>query len=136
MRTRKLEDEEAMIDNAHIPPRLEGEQGVKSDSSWRKPPDTGINKIDQVSLEAVIQILIKHGICTEAELFAEENRLRPSETIHESTPFAPVQIHSERHRHADGNRLRRWAAKRHWTRRLGTILFGWKWHRKKNDPHS
>jgi hypothetical protein len=123
-----------MTDNLHFSPRLEGEQKVKENVN-----SAGTNNIKQVSLEAIIRVLIKRGICTEAELLAEEKRLRavaemaiePSQAL----PFTPVQTHSERHRHRreDNNRLRRWAAKRNWSRKLGTLLFGWKWHRKKNE---
>jgi hypothetical protein len=124
-----------MTDNLHIPRRLEGEHEVKETVNW-----TGSINVKQISLEAVIRVLIKRGICTEAELLAEEQRLRllvdtasePGQSFH----FTPVQTHSIRHRHRrqDSNRMRRWAAKRNWSRKLGTLLFGWKWHRKKNDP--
>jgi hypothetical protein len=124
-----------MTDNLHIPRRLEGEQEMKETANWA----SAIN-IEQISLEAAIRVLIKRGICTEAELLAEEKRLRslvetaraPEQPFH----FTPVQTHSEQHRHRrqDSNRIRRWAAKRSWSRKLGSLLFGWKWHRKKNDP--
>jgi len=130
-----------MTGNLRVPPRLEGEQEVKSNSNWRKQ-NTGVNTLEQVSLEAVINVLIKRGICTEAELFAEENQLRTSEfqaseeSLEPTSRFTPVQTHSQRRRHrrSDSSHLRSWAAKRQWTRKLGTLFFGWKWHRKKSDP--
>jgi hypothetical protein len=128
-----------MTDNLRIPRRLEGEQAVNLNPNWEKPQDGGANNLEQVSLDAVINMLVKRGICTEAELLAEENRLHAlDETAEETTApayFTPVQTYSERHRHRhrDSNRLRQWAAKRQWSRKLGTLLFGWKWHRKKSD---
>ena len=130
-----------MTNNLHIPRRLEGEHETELTSSWGESQDADITDIEQISLEAVINVLIKRGICTETELFAEENRLRTSglwtsEENMASTPFAPVRTYSERdgrHHEYDTNPLRRWAAKRPWSRRLGSLLFGWKWHRKKRD---
>jgi hypothetical protein len=123
-----------MTDNLHIPRRLEGEPEINETANW-----AGAINLEQVSLEAAIRVLIKRGICTEAELLAEEIRLRsmvetagaPAQPFH----FTPVQTPGERHRHRrhGSNRVRRWAAQYHWSRRLGTLLFGWKWHRKKNE---
>jgi len=124
-----------MPDNLRIPQRLEGEQEVgETPADW-----TGIDSLNEISLAAVIQILLKRGLCTEAELFAEEQRRRAlTETAGETTDsfhFTPVQTHSERirHRRQDSNRMRRWTGKRQWSRKIGTLLFGWKWHRKKNN---
>jgi hypothetical protein len=126
-----------MTDNLHIPRRLEGEQEVNLNPN-SETQNNSRNSLDRVSLEAVINVLIQRGICTEAELLAEENRLRnlgvpaPEEKL-ESVRFTPVQTHSHRYQYEprDNNSLRRWAAKRAWTRKLGSLLFGWKWHRKK-----
>ncbi|MDZ7363662.1 MAG: hypothetical protein ONB46_23540 [candidate division KSB1 bacterium] len=127
-----------MTDNLRVPRRLEGEQEVNLNTSLEKSRNNGINSLDHVSLEAVINVLIQRRICTEAELLAEENRLRnlgapAAEERVESVRFTPVQTYSHRYQYEprDSNSLRRWAAKRRWSRRLGTILFGWKWHRKK-----
>ena len=142
-----------MTNELEIPRRRDGERKVQNNPNWRKPQDGGSDSLEQVSLAAVIQVLIKRGICTEAELLAEENRLRTpelrtsdfrprtSEDANAATDFMPVQTHSERlerhrHRHEDGNRLRSWAAKYNWSRKLGGFLFGWKWHRKKSEQKS
>jgi hypothetical protein len=126
-----------MTDNLHIPPRLEGEQEVNLNPSWEKSRNNSGSTLEHLSLEAVINVLIQRGICTEAELLAEENRLRslgvPAAEPLESVRFTPVQTYSHRYQYEprDSNSLRRWAAKRAWTRKLGSLLFGWKWHRKK-----
>lgn len=128
-----------MTDNLHFPPRLEGEQEVNLNPNL-ETRNNRRNSLDRVSLEAVINVLIQRGLCTEAELLAEENRLRnlgvpaPEEKL-ESVRFTPVQTYSHRHQYEprDSNSLRRWAGKRAWTRKLGSLLFGWKWHRKKRE---
>jgi hypothetical protein len=157
---------EAMTDDSHIPRRLEGEYenilGFNTVRTAAAPPpavdftESGASAIGRVSLEAVVNVLIKRGLCTENELLMEENRLHAQNerltqenrlyTQHETTPqldFTPVQIQHEDYEHGqiqhesyehkrhDYNRLRRWASKHQWSRRLGTLLFGWKWHRRK-----
>jgi hypothetical protein len=131
-----------MTDDLHIPRRLESEEALllnpidlvsNVNTQSTDIAESGIHTLDQVSLEAVINVLLKRGVCTEAELFAEENRLCSVHQTMDSFHFTPVQIPNEGHSHKshDHNSLRRWASKYRWSRRLGSILFGWKWHRKK-----
>jgi hypothetical protein len=131
-----------MTDELQIPRRRDGERKIQFNLNQQESQGDGVNNLEQVSLAAVIQILIKRGLCTEAELLAEENRQRSTNVSDvglrtSDAYFTPVQTHSERerhrHRHADGNRLRRWAAQYSWSRKLGGLLFGWKWHRKKSE---
>jgi hypothetical protein len=134
-----------MTDNSHIPRRLEGEfeniLGFNTlNTGAAAPPaadftEVGANVTGRVSMEALINVLIKLGLCTENELLAEENRLQAQHETVSPLNFAPVQIQRESYEHKryDNNRLRRWAAKRLWSRRLGTLLFGWKWHRRKKE---
>jgi len=130
-----------MTDELQIPRRHDGERKNQANPNWRKPQDGGRDSLEQISLATVIKVLIKRGVCTEAELLAEQNRLetldfRPR-TAEAATSFTPVQTPSERERHRhrreDGNRLRSWAAQYAWSRKLGGFLFGWKWHRKKSE---
>lgn len=135
-----------MTDNSPIPRRLEGEYenilgfNTLNTGTTASPHDTdfsesGVNAADGVSMEALINVLIKRGLFTESELLAEENRLQARRETASPLNFTPVQIQRESYEHKryDNNRLRRWAAKRQWSRKLGTLLFGWKWHRKKRD---
>jgi hypothetical protein len=134
-----------MADYSHIPRRLEGEYenilGFNAPGAGATAPpaadfaETGANTVDRVSMEALINVLIKRGLCTENELLAEENRLHGRREADTRIEFAPVQIQREGHeyRHHHHHGLRRWAAKRQWSRRVGTLLFGWKWHRKKRE---
>jgi hypothetical protein len=75
-----------------------------------KMSDVGINALDQVSLETVIEVLLQGGLCTEAELLAAENRRRSLRETDTKFNFTPVQIHRPRHRCHDGNRWRRWVS--------------------------
>jgi hypothetical protein len=135
-----------MTDDSHIPRRLEGEyENILGFDTLRTgaaapPPaadfvETGVNAVDGVSMKALINVLIKRGLCTESELLAEENRLHARRETAPRLNFTPVQIrhqsHEYRHHHHHG--IRRWAAKYLWSRRLGTLLFGWKWHRRKRE---
>jgi hypothetical protein len=135
-----------MTDDSHMPRRLEGEYenilGLNTLNTGAAAPPraaeltaTGANTVDRVSMEALINVLIKRGLCTENELLAEENRLHALRETVTRISFSPVQIPGDGYefkRH-DTNRLRRWAAKRHWSRKLGTLFFGWKWHRRKKE---
>ena len=134
-----------MTDDSHIPRRLEGEYenilGFNTLRTAAAPPpaadfaELGSNSVDRVSLEALINVLIKRGLCTEDELLAEENRLHARRETAPRLNFTPVQTQREiyEHQRHDSHRLRRWASQRHWSRRLGTLLFGWKWHRRKKE---
>ena len=135
-----------MTDELPISRPRDGEQKIAAPRGWAEPRSAGAPRgVENVSLEAVIAVLIKRGICTEAELLTAETELRASSfqppALEEAAHFKPVQTYSAReenrhhyhHHHHDGNRIRRWAAKYKWSRRLGGLLFGWKWHRKKGE---
>ncbi len=131
-----------MTDELQTPRWRDGERKNQIDPNRRESQDESVNSLEQVSLAAVIQILIQRGLCTEAELLAEEIRQRSTNVSDarlrtSDSYFTPVQTHSERERHrhrrADDNRLRRWAAQYSWSRKVGGLLFGWKWHRKKSE---
>jgi len=132
-----------MADNLQIPQRRKGEKDFTANPSNGNTTPKGVDDLRDVSIDAIINVLIKRGLCSEAELLAEEDRLRAAPQISnkfeaQTTPiseFKPVQTFRERRRRRedDHNPLRRWAAKRVWSRRLGKLFFGWTWHRKKSD---
>lgn len=130
-----------MEDKLQMPRWHEGEARIATETVWANSSKTAEPGLENVSLEAVIEVLIKRGICTEAELLAAEDKIRNSDFVPptiETAPFKPVQTYSareerHRHRHADAHRLRRWAARYSWSRKIGGFLFGWKWHRKKSE---
>lgn len=90
---------------------------------------------DQLSLEAVINVLVQRGMCTEEELVTEEKRLRAVRQTMAGLAFVPVQTkHSAPTHHKEYSALRHWASRHRWSRRLGSTLFGWKWRKIKHNP--
>lgn len=131
-----------MKDELPVSRQHDDEQKIAAPPGWAESPNDVVHGVENVSLEAVIAVLIKRGVCTEAELLTAETELRTSDfrprAMEEATYFKPVQTYSareerHRHRHVDDNRARRWAAQYSWARKIGGFLFGWKWHRKKSE---
>ena len=91
-----------------------------------------------VSLEAVVNLLIRKGVCTPEELLQEEQTVVQEFERHAS--FKPVtnsrrdEIEKEKsnaHSKIKGSWLKRKMSKKRWTRRIGTFLFGWEWKKVK-----
>lgn len=94
-----------------------------------------IPNADVISMEALVNVLVKKGLCTAEELFEEELHLRQQQTRIKTIPLVATETmrvvdepDSRRHKQSW---LKRKMAKRRWTRRLGTALFGWKWKKVK-----
>lgn len=105
------------------------------DSGASSRPLEPARSVELVSKEALIQVLLHKGVCTADELLEAEHRMRetaaaPSdgEYVRITDPPAPDQS-------SDWNRpqhpMRRYFAKYRWSRRVGTLLFGWKWKKVK-----
>ncbi len=73
----------------------------------------------EISAAALVNILVRKGVLLPSELIEEERRLRALNEIGEARKYSG---HS-------GSRLKRWAAKRRWSRRLTHFLFGWEFKR-------
>jgi hypothetical protein len=87
---------------------------------------------DVISLETMVHILVNKGICTAEELFILEGRVQELNQKDNTKNFMPIQNQFDRGKFPA---LKRAMSKHHWSRRLGTLLFGWKWKRvKKNNP--
>lgn len=89
---------------------------------------------DLVSLETIVNILIRKGICTPEELFEEEQNRRSY--LEETQNISSVQITNAKYYSGNGapkksksNWLKRKMSKYRWSRKLGTTLFGWKWRK-------
>jgi hypothetical protein len=90
---------------------------------------------DRISVESLAAVLVRKGLCTEAELLEEEN-LRSAESGRlQNAQY--VRIENEEvdaeHWGRPQHPLRRVFAKYRWSRRLGTAIFGWKWKKLKKD---
>ncbi|MFQ5865249.1 MAG: hypothetical protein ACE5IW_08495 [bacterium] len=93
---------------------------------------------DLVSLEALVNLLVRKGLCTPEELFEEEKRrqdyyqkLKDVSIVKTKELQSRADDSSERPRYSW---LKRKMSKRRWTRRLGTALFGWRWRKVKKSP--
>jgi hypothetical protein len=92
--------------------------------------------VQRPSVEALAALLVRKGLCTEAELTEEESRLRRESGRSDDSQYVRIgksDTHWE-HEHRPQHPLRRYFAKYRWTRRLGTAIFGWKWKKMRKDP--
>ncbi len=90
---------------------------------------------DRISVESLVALLVRKGLCTEAELLEEENLRRAENSRYQDSQYVRIENddvdaeHWERPQHP----LRKVFAKYRWSRRLGTAIFGWKWKKLKKD---
>lgn len=91
-----------------------------------------------ISLESLVNLLVRKGICTPEELFEEERKRKQYyQKVKDVSIVRTKELQSRgdgsSHRHRN-SWLKRKMSKRRWTRRLGTALFGWKWRKVKRNP--
>ena len=84
-----------------------------------------------ISLETVINILVKKGICTTDEIFRLQGHLQDQQHCVNGNNFISIQNDYDRGRLPG---LKRKMGKKKWTRKLGSLLFGWKWKKIKKNP--
>ena len=90
---------------------------------------------DRISVESLVALLVRKGLCTEAELLEEENLRRAESSRFQDSQYMRIDNddvdadHWDRPQHP----LRKIFAKYRWSRRLGTAIFGWKWKKLKKD---
>jgi len=87
-----------------------------SHSKSRTEPDAVFLK--EISTAALANLLITKGILNPAELLQQERALRLSDADDSSS----VSSRSKR-----AGRLRQWASKRRWSRRLTSLVLRWEW---------
>ncbi len=88
---------------------------------------------DVISLETVINMLVKKNICSVEELFRLEGKVREqNRNLTRTTVVSTENSHNSNSRH---HGLKKAMSKHRWTRRLGTALFGWKWKKVKKSPN-
>ncbi|MBN1996862.1 hypothetical protein JW935_04860 [candidate division KSB1 bacterium] len=91
---------------------------IQSHDSGRSPkPD--ISFASEISTAALVRLLVAKGVLNIEELLAEEKDLRAH----------PAGKSQDREK---PSRLRQFAARHKWSRRLTSFLFGWKWQKKSN----
>jgi len=90
---------------------------------------------ERISVETIVAVMVRKGLCSEAELIEEEARRHAESGQYDDTQYVRIgdgrmdAEHWDRPQHP----LRRIFAKYRWSRRLGTALFGWKWKKLKKD---
>ncbi|MCG8604930.1 hypothetical protein MJD09_08030, partial [bacterium] len=91
-----------------------------------------------VSLETVVNIMIRKGLCTPEELFEEEQRKRNYQEKVKDISLVQTDEHPLAERDKKGRRkkqswLKRKMSQKRWSRKLATSLFGWQWKKVKHE---
>lgn len=89
------------------------------------PQRADLSFSSEISTAALVRLLVRKGIVAPAELLEEERRTR--------LVLTATSEDSATHTHPSKSRLKRWAAKRRWTRRLTHRLFGWEFKRIRHE---
>lgn len=101
-----------------------GENGIEDgNSTIRSVPNA-----DVISLETMVHMMVNKGICTAEELFMLEGRVQELNQNNKKNNFVSIQNHRDRGRFPA---LKKAMIKHRWSRRLGTLIFGWKWKKMK-----
>ena len=92
---------------------------------------------DLVSLEALINVLIRNGVCTAEELFEEEQTRRIYLNSTKNNSLVKTEDPGQSQGSSTDKRNRSWLkrklSKRRWTRKLGEVLLGWEWRKVRNN---
>ena len=90
---------------------------------------------DKISVESLVAVLVRKGLCSEAEVLAEENLRRAESGRLEDSQYVRIDNDDVDAEHWDRPQhpLRKVFAKYRWSRRFGTAIFGWKWKKLKKD---
>lgn len=100
------------------------ESGIKHENS-----NIGyVPNADVISLETLVHIMVSKGICSAEELFMLEGRIQELNQKKEKNNFVTIQNNFDRGRFPG---LKRSMSKNRLLRRVGTLLFGWKWKKVK-----
>jgi hypothetical protein len=89
---------------------------------------------DMISVETVVNLLIRKGICTPEEFFEEERKRQEYSLKFKNVGIiqTPESSQSETdYKVKKQSWLKRKMSKYRWSRKLGTALFGWKWKKVK-----
>ncbi len=125
---------------------MENSKSNQSDDYQKEQPENGSENSenpvadDLVSLEALVNVLIRNGICTAEELFEEERTRRLYLSSVKDISIVKTDGSADSHQgfSTKGNRswLKREMSKRRWTRKLGATFFGWEWKKVRNKRNS
>lgn len=85
---------------------------------------------DVISLETIVHMIVNKGICTADELFMLEGQVQELNTNDRKNQFVKIQTDFDRGRFPA---LKKTMSKHRWSRKLGTMVFGWKWKKVKKN---
>lgn len=98
-----------------------------------KEPDF-VPQADSISIETLVNVLVRKGICTTNEIFMLEGQIREKQMVIQAAEYQRIKEQTHSHNHKSKNRwLKRMFAKARWTRKLGEKLFGWRWKKVKQS---
>jgi len=102
---------------------------------WNPAPNSHqeiemVPNADVISVETLVHLMVKKGICTAEELFILEGQLQELNKKTQKHNFVSVPQQYHRGKYPG---LKRAMSKHRWSRRLGTLLFGWKWKKVKKN---
>ncbi|RPH99351.1 MAG: hypothetical protein EHM72_11250 [Calditrichaeota bacterium] len=82
----------------------------------------------EISTATLVKLLIQKGIVSPAEIIEEERQMRFLKLHSDAT-----ESYTTKHHHS---KLKKWAVKHRWSRRLTHRLFGWEFKRVRNHNHN
>ena len=104
-------------------------------------PDQVSLLADIVSLETVVNVLVRKGLCTPDELFDEERKRREYQAKVKDISIVTTESTSKQADSRKNGKSRRktqtWLkgkmSQKRWSRRVATSLFGWEWKKVKHE---
>jgi len=122
---------------------MENSKSNQSDDYQKEQPENGSENsenpvaADLVSLGALVNVLIRNGICTAEELFEEE---RTHLNSVKDISIVKTDGSADSHQRSSDKRNRSWLkremSKRRWTRKLAAVFFGWEWKKVRNNRNN
>jgi len=89
-----------------------------------------LSNADEISVETIANLLVKKGVVSAEELFMLEGRVREEKSRLETANYVSVKNSHNRGRYSGFKKL---MSQFRWSRRIGTLLFGWKWKKVKKS---
>ena len=125
---------------------MKNSKSNQSDDYQKEQPENGSENSenavadDLVSLEALVNVLIRNGICTAEELFEEERTRRLYLSSVKDISIVKTDGSADSHQGSSDKSNRSWLkrkmSKRRWTRKLGAIFFDWEWKKVRNNRNN
>ena len=106
------------------------DDGIVFEDGNRNTKINFVPNADVISLETLVNMMVRKGICSVEELFMLEGHVQELNQKETENNFIKIENKYDRGRFPG---LKRTMSKYSWSRRLGTLLFGWKWKKMKKN---